>query len=181
MTLYTNQNKYRFPFNYTAGEPDLVLWPKGSFVMIWNSIQPFLTRNKGFFACPSDTQVPWTLWWAQTWGPTYGFSPSQLQLATSYYYPGPFYLETDANGLVSPRTPRQHLITQVRYPAQKVLFTCFARGVPGGNHLPESLAWVFVDGHADIVRYKQLMPRGQNYPAGNTDWTIYGIKGRDVR
>ena len=181
MSLYTNQNKYRFPFNPTPAEPDLVLWPKGSFVMIWNAMQPLLTRQNGFFACPSDTPDPWTLWWTKTYGPGYGFNLNQLQLSTSYYYPAPFYLEADVNGLTSPRVPRQFLITQVKYPAQKTLFTCFARGVPGGNHLPESLAWVYVDGHAAIARYKEILPRAAGYTAGYTDWTPYGIKGRDVR
>ena len=184
MSLYTNQNKYKFPFNPNPSEPDIVVWPKGSFVMIWNAMQPMLSKNKGFFVCPSDNDPPWNMAWATQYGPSYGFSASQIQLLTSYYYPAHFYVDADANGLrYPPWVPKQFLVTQVKYPAQKTLFTCFARGIPGGNHLRQTHAWVFVDGHAAIVRYKEMMARAQPqyYGPDNVDWTVDGIKGRDLR
>jgi len=182
MALYTNQHRLRFPYNPTASDPAYTIWPKGSFLMSWDALRPLLTRDKyGVYICPSDTEVPWSVWWAQTYGPGYGFTAAQITLPSSYYYPAPFYEVADANGLLFPHKGMQHLLTQVKYPAQKLLFTCYARGIAGGNHLPRTHAWVFVDGHAEIVRYSDVLPPAQGYTAVYTDWTRYGIRGRDVR
>jgi prepilin-type N-terminal cleavage/methylation domain-containing protein len=182
MILYTNQNHYRFPFNPKPSDPSYATWPKGSFLMFWEAMQPLLTRDKrGVYVCPADTETPWSLFWAQTYGPGYGFNASQIILPSSYYYPAPFYQVTDVNGLISPHTAKQWLITQVRFPTQKLMFTCYARGISGGNHLPQTHAWVFVDGHAQIVRFKEIFPPAQGYTPGYTDWTAYGVRGRDLR
>src|SRR6185436_2157749 len=37
MALYTNQNRYRFPFNPSPTDPNFVIWPKGSFLMSWDA------------------------------------------------------------------------------------------------------------------------------------------------
>jgi hypothetical protein len=151
--------------------------------MVWDALQPYLSRGKKFYVCPVDNDPPWSLYWAQNYGPSYGFTAAQVKLATSYYYAAPFYVKTDANGLIIPFIPTQFLITQVKYPAEKMMFTCFAVGIPGGNHMKDTHAWVFVDGHAGIVRYKEVTTRAQPqyYGPGNVDWTVDGIKGRDVR
>jgi len=189
MMLYTNANKNKFPFNPDPSEPDIVLWPKGSMVMVWRAIQPYLAKDKGYYVCPVDADPPWTKWWAQT-NPSW-LSVAQVTLPTSYYYPAHFYLLTNQDGLdlTNGMVPRQYKITQVKYPAQKMMFTCFARGVPGGNHIKETHAWVFVDGHAALIRYKEVVTRGSGYDAGNVDWTQWGILeppfgkegGRDIR
>ena len=71
---------------------------------------------------------------------------------------------------------------------------CFA-SVPGtffdisptrkgyGGHGPKGMLLLFVDGHAQLARWEQLNPTsgGSAAPVYNFDWTLNGLRGRDLR
>jgi hypothetical protein len=153
-------------------------------------MQPIISEKKGFYKCPVDNDPAFTLWWVQLYGAAYGIpNPSDVPFPSSYYWSSPFYQVCDAGGNVTnPKPPpfyipQPHLITQVKYPAQKLMFNCYANAVPGGTHYKDTHMWVFVDGHAAMVRYKEVTPRGTNQGAlgpGYVDWTAWGIKGKDI-
>jgi prepilin-type N-terminal cleavage/methylation domain-containing protein len=177
MTIYTNSNHYKFPFKQG------LVWPEGGMSTVWLAMQPIISDKKGFYKCPVDEDPAWTLQWAQTYGPMYGFSPSQIPFPSSYYYPAYFYDKADDGGVIYPFIPTHFLISQVKYPAEKMIVTCFARGVPGGNHYRQTHSWLFVDGHAALIRYKEVTKRGWRLGAddrGNVDYTVWGIKGKDI-
>src|SRR4051794_22204428 len=50
MTMYTNANKYKFPFN-PVPDASYVNWPKGSMLMVWDGLRPYLTKENRFYAC----------------------------------------------------------------------------------------------------------------------------------
>jgi prepilin-type N-terminal cleavage/methylation domain-containing protein len=176
MTIYTNNNKYKFP--YTKG----LEWPEGGMVNVFKSLKPIVSEKTGFYNCPIDGDPAWTMWWAINSG--FGYPPSAIPFPSSYYYPYHFYHDFDCNGNAG--VTKQFLITQVRYPAEKMIFTCFANDYAGGHHKRNTVAWCFVDGHARLVRYDEITTRlvgGIYHPewVGNADWTECGIKGRDTK
>jgi prepilin-type N-terminal cleavage/methylation domain-containing protein len=191
MTMYTNANKYRFPYlaPYQVGSVTItvVKFPRGSYVDVWKALQPYLSKEKGFYVCPGDGDPPYSAWWTEMNGAIYAtpaMTVSELPFPTSYYYPVHFY--TDFNALSFPLAPKSLLITQVKYPAQKTLFTCYRMGNAGGAHKPDAMTWCFVDGHAGLVFVKEQTTRMRNgvlEPGyqGNVDWTQAGIRGRDIQ
>src|SRR5438552_3153406 len=175
MLFYTNANKNRFPYlapyKVNGNLVGTVEWPRGGFVDVWKAIDPYFGtgtgRQKKLYVCPTDREPPWTLEWVQRTG-GFGLTPADVSapslFSTSYYYPYPFYANYDAVSNVvwvpecfAPGRPsRSWLITQVKYPAEKEMFTCFANDYKGGHHKPNTLAWCFVDGHARLVNYKEV-------------------------
>jgi len=116
-----------------------------------------------------------------------------IPFPNSYNYPAQFYHEFPGTAGVSGAS-KANLITQVRYPTAKVLFVCFANGVPGGYHKKDAIAAGFVDGHAQLLfkgeittRFGDLLgvpgpPYGDysHTSWGNMDWTPGGIRGKDI-
>src|SRR5580765_2721713 len=89
MTIYTNNNHYRFPFKQG------LVWPEGGMSTVWLAMQPIISDRKGFYKCPVDEDPAWTMEWAQSVGASHGFSPAQVPFPSSYYYPAYFYDKAD--------------------------------------------------------------------------------------
>lgn len=197
MTMYTNANQYHFPWIAPYPPSDdpnksFESWPLNGMVYVWRAINPYLgggvSLHQKLYICPTDQQqTPWTLWWMQANYPSLVPEVSPPNgFPTSYYYPISFYVNLDSNNV--PQGERAWKITQVKYPSEKILFTCFANDFPGGHHKRDTLSVAFVDGHAGLVRYDQITPRWDwGHPgavdgigSGNVDWTRGGIKGRGV-
>jgi prepilin-type N-terminal cleavage/methylation domain-containing protein len=196
MTMYTNANGYHFPW-VAPNPPDennsFANWPRNGMVYVWKAIDPYLgtgtSQRRRLYVCPTDRMPPWTQWWAEnnpTWLSVNEVTPPN-GFATSYYYPLPFYVNLDADNRW--HGERSWKITQVRHPSEKELFTCYANDFPGGHHKRNTLLWVFVDCHCELVRYDEVTARWYDgdtadkvgIGVGNTDWTRGGIQGRDIK
>jgi prepilin-type N-terminal cleavage/methylation domain-containing protein len=200
MTLYTNANHNSFPWMtpYRAPGGQLIkttYWPRGAMLLIWRGLQPLLTRDKNYFVCPGDGDPAWTGWWINLYGsgpeapdppdaPDPPLTVTEVPFLTSYYYSYPFYKELDGNGF--PLRSRAWRTNNVKFPSQKVMFTCYRMGVAGGAHKKDALTWCFADGHAALVYTKEVTPRlwrgtiRTDWQA-NIDWAIGGIRGRDIQ
>ena len=167
--LVSNKNKFMF-----KGRD----WPPASFEDVWELIQTESKADKEFYVCPNDADPPWNQHWVTTAGPSFGYpNLTVLPFPTSYYYLYHFYHEFDCNGNAT-QPARQQIVTHVKYPSQKVIMTCYARGQQGGAHTKDGLNLLFVDGHAATVRWDEIKPTVPY--AYNLDWTKCGIQGRDV-
>jgi prepilin-type processing-associated H-X9-DG protein len=167
---YARENDNRFPFGGRE-------WPHASFIDVWKLLMPAMARTDDFYVCPNDGEPPWNVWWTQNHGASFGFpNVSDLPFPNSYYYLYAFYHNFNCSG--NPGPLKQQLFTDVRYPSQKAVFTCYARGVQGGAHARDGVNLLFVDGHAALHRWGEIE---QTVPYQyNLDWTVCGIRGRDV-
>lgn len=175
--LYANDYNDRFPFTATG-------WPQLPFIDVLRLTDPYVsTNNRGFYRCPADRGKGWNFEIA----PALGLATNQLPFPCSYVYYQQFYTTDDASALA------QRKLTEVRFPAQKALRACFA-SLPGtffdisptrknlGGHGPKGMLLLFVDGHSQFARWEQLNPTsGGTAPVYNFDWTVDGLKGRDLR
>ena len=175
--LYVNDHSDRFPFT-PAG------WPQLPFIDVLKLTDPYVsTNNRGFYKCPADRGKGWNIEIA----PALGLATNQLPFPCSYVYYQQFYV----NDTASARTQRK--LGEVKFPTQKAMRACFA-SVPGtffdisptrkhfGGHGPTGMLLLFVDGHSQFARWKQLIPTsGGSAPVYNFDWTLNGLAGRDLR
>jgi prepilin-type processing-associated H-X9-DG protein len=118
------------------------------------------------------------VYWVQNFGPGFGYpNVGSLPFPASYYYLYAFYHgKFDCAGGPGALTPAK--ITFVRYSTQKLIFTCYARGIQGGAHNKTGLNVLFVDGHAALHRHDEFLP---TIPyTGNYDWTQCGVRGKDI-
>ena len=113
-------------------------------------------------------------------------STNELLFPCSYFYFIQFY-RNDAAGAYQARR-----ISEVLNPTKKVLGECFGsrRGsIPisstgtyvsanGGVHGNTGLSLLFVDGHSQFARYRDLIPTSVGF--FNFDWTVNGLKGADL-
>lgn len=167
----------RFPF---AGRD----WPPASFEDWPTLMQKHYIPNKSFFICPLESKPAFNIAWTEYSGPGYGYSnPNVLPFPCSYYYYYAFYHAFDCAN--NPGAMTQQGLGAVASPSHKALIVCYARPTDdpysgmGWAHRLSSLAIVFVDGHASLLSYNDLNPGGlQPY---NLDWTVCGIKGRDLK
>ncbi len=177
-TLYVNDNNDRFPFT-PAG------WPQLPFVDVLKLTDPYVsTNNRGFYKCPADRGKGWNFEIA----PALGLATNQLPFPCSYVYYQHFYANDDASALT------QRKLSDVKFPTQKAMRACFA-SVPGtffdisptrkslGGHGPRGMLLLFVDGHTQWARWEQLNPTSGSSAAAayNFDWTLNGLRGRDLR
>ena len=88
---------------------------------------------------------------------------------------------------------RVRKVGDVTYPSNKALAPCFAsskgqwNNVQGGTatsaHGRTGMMLLFVDGHSELARYASLNAPFTNGATliYNLDWTVGGLKGRDLR
>jgi prepilin-type N-terminal cleavage/methylation domain-containing protein len=207
MIMYTNSNKYHFPYddNMTINTSGLSGWPQASFIGGWRLLYPMISKKNlppvgtvmkdqpQLFICPLDGTPAWNVWWVNTTG-GYGVgSSNNLPFPNSYNYPITFFHEfPDNQGFPGPS--KSLVITKAKHTSHKILFVCFANGIPGGYHKKDALSVGFLDGHAQLLyrgetttRFGSLLgipgpPFGDYTHANwaNMDWTPCGVRGRDV-
>jgi prepilin-type N-terminal cleavage/methylation domain-containing protein len=163
--MYLQDYDERFPF---AGRD----WPQASFVDVWNGLGPYM-KNTSMFLCRSDVNPAWNVGWAQVNNKAL---LKEIQFPSSYYYLYAFY-----HNFGPKQTPGKALsmpLAAVSFPAQKGIFICYATGVQGRVHNPKAEALCYVDGHAKLTPYSQLV---ESSPPGNLDWTVGGLAGKDLK
>ena len=171
--LYTSEADELFPFSGAN-------WPQMSFIGIWQLLNRTISTNSGFHACPADKGLPWNYDWVLVNGG--GLTTNQLPVRTSYYYPTHYYRgDPVAQPLQRRRT------TEVGFPAQKVMMTCYAGpdasplGATIIAHGKEGVPLLFADGHAGFTLYINLNQTAPNGPY-NFDWTVGGLAtGQDLK
>jgi prepilin-type N-terminal cleavage/methylation domain-containing protein len=167
--MYVQDYDEHFPF---AGHD----WPKASFVDAWNCLGPYI-KNSQMFVCKSDGNPAWNVAWTQANGKANGLKLSDLLYPSSYHYYYAFYHNFDSKQ--KPGNPVSMPVAAVQYPSQKAIFVCFASGVLGTAHNPNALALCLVDGHSKLVPWSQI---NETKPyAGNLDWTVGGLAGKDIK
>jgi prepilin-type N-terminal cleavage/methylation domain-containing protein len=177
--LYTSDYNDRFPFSGRS-------WPQLPFIDVLNLTDTYIsTNNRSFYKCPADRGKGWNFEIA----PALGLATNQLPFPCSYAYYQQFYTDDNGGGLV------QRKMTDVRYSTRKAMRACFA-SVPGkyfdiaapnigfGGHGPTGMSLLFVDGHSQFPRWKQLVPTAYGGTTGtspvyNFDWTLNGLLGFD--
>jgi prepilin-type N-terminal cleavage/methylation domain-containing protein/prepilin-type processing-associated H-X9-DG protein len=176
--MYTGDNSDQYPF---SGRD----WPQMGFVDLLKLINPYIsTNNRGFFLCPADEGRGFNIEWAKA---TASIPTNQLLFPNSYYYYDTFY-HTDDNGTLKVRK-----VNDVTYPANKAISPCFAStkgqwdNVQGGTassaHGRTGMMLLFVDGHSELAAYGKLNAPFTNGATRiyNLDWTVGGLKGKDLR
>jgi len=175
LAMYANDNRQQYPY---AG----IEWPGMAFIDYFKLVSPYIsTNNRAFYLCPADTSIGWNFAWAIDY-PEYGVRTNQLLFPCSYYYLYSFYHDDDYTELKVRKT------TEVIYPAQKAIVTCYAAfdydfqlgqrfGAQG--HVNNGVLLLFVDGHSQIVLTNQLNLATLGY-GYDLDWTSNGLSGQDL-
>ena len=94
--------------------------------------------------------------------PTFGIPPfpaprPSMPSVTDLLRQFAIFKDLDNNGF--PVRSKAWRITNVKYPAQKVMFTCYRMGIAGGAHKKDGLTWCFADGHAALIYTSDVTPR----------------------
>jgi prepilin-type N-terminal cleavage/methylation domain-containing protein len=175
LALYTADHEEKFPFSGRA-------WPQMPLVDLFDLFDPYIsTNNQGFYLCPADKPPPWNFAWTAA-NPSFGLQTNDLAFPNSYYYYHQFYND-DA---IPVATLAQRRTTEVTYPSQKAVMSCFAEpellhlGSQNIAHGRDGVPLLFVDSHSAFVRYNRLN-QAAAYGDYNLDWTEGGLKGRDLR
>lgn len=182
MALYNSDNQEAYP-NSMMGFYEQPL------VDEWRLLNPYVSTNqKALFLCPADN--PKSAWNIKT-ATTRGLIDPKKLLFPSSYYP---YLQFYMNDCQTPSlcNPMVRHYTEVRYPSQKVIITCYT----GTDYAMDTryktdsaaahgkgLNWLFSDGHVEFIPYLKMTDTSQfnNRPTGGDhDWTIGGLRGRDT-
>ena len=176
--MYLSDNNDQFPYSGRG-------WPQMPLVDLLKSLNPYVsTNNRAFFRCRADEGKGFNMEWIALNGAGLGMTTNELLFPCSYFYFIQFYIK---DGVYQPR--RQ---SEVVHPTQKVIGECFAskRGtIPinttgtyvnaeGGVHGNKGLSLLFVDGHAQFARYRDLNPTSGGF--FNFDWTVNGLAGADL-
>jgi prepilin-type N-terminal cleavage/methylation domain-containing protein len=187
MTMYTGDNREQFPYDKTSSDM--------AFEGILKLLNPYIsTNNRAFFRCRSDRGLGFNFEWVLLHGGNIGMTTNQLLFPCSYLYPISFISD---NTLSAQKVRR---MDEVRFPSRKVIFQCaastkgatfaFEENSPIGGHGPKGMSLLFVDGHAQFCRYRDLNhtwgPGTPNPTAGNVkiynmDWTLGGLSGADLK
>ncbi len=150
--------------------------------------------------CPNDEHEPgyWGAWWESLYGPLrkseHHFT-IQMEVGKtipevvdySYQWTFKMYHDVDADTGYVNNTMRRYLLSEVQFPSNLVAMHCRGEvpGTPDGYENDpnfQGLQSGFVDGHAAYIEFAIMNPSSRGvYPNGsvNTDWTIWGIFGRD--
>ena len=186
MTMYTGDNREQFPYDKTSSDM--------AFEGLLKLLNPYIsTNNRAFFRCLSDRGRGFNFEWVLLHGGNIGMTTNQLLFPCSYLYPISFVSD---NTLSAQKVRR---MDEVRFPSRKVIFQCaastkgttfaFEENSPTGGHGPKGMSLLFVDGHAQFPRYRQLNatwgpgtanPTGGNVKIYNMDWTVGGLSGADL-
>jgi prepilin-type N-terminal cleavage/methylation domain-containing protein/prepilin-type processing-associated H-X9-DG protein len=151
------------------------------------------TNGLNIFRCPEDTGLGFNFQaasgeWATSGSTT---STNNLPVVLSYYYYLPFYGDITSVGMPAPPLPSMgpHKESEVTYPSQRIIQTCYASKVPGqiftldnfmkfpdpnGAHSEEGVNILLVDGHAEFVKDRNLNPISIHLPwigDHNYDWS----------
>ena len=176
--MYLSDNNDQFPYSGRG-------WPQMPLVDLLKSLNPYVsTNNRAFFRCPADEGKGFNMEWIALNGAGLGMTTNELLFPCSYFYFIQFYIK---DGVYQPR--RQ---SEVVNPTRKVIGECFAskRGMipinttgtyvtaDGGVHGNKGLSLLFVDGHAQFARYRDLNPTSGGF--FNFDWTVNGLAGADL-
>jgi len=162
--MYSPDNSDRLPYS-PGGFPTI------SFLDFYAMMVPYLPTNGTFYRCPTD-KGPMNLLFSQA----HGVHTNRLSVLASYWYvPGLSHLSKPGS-----YTPRQHSMSAVRHPSQKIFTTCLAmagkQDIVNGKFLNPrghgSKAWSLLlgDGHAKFVPVGDIRPDPQAY-LGALDWS----------
>jgi len=180
-TMYTSDNREGFPY---SGRD----WPQLPFVDLLKLVDPYISTNgRAFFRCPADRGRGFNFEWVMRNGSSVGITTNQLLFPCSYYYYYQFYNDDTGSALLLRKVP------EVRFPPRKALSPCFASspnyafdvtdGTPSGGHGRKGMVLLFVEGHSQFAKYRELNPTFVT--AGekiyNLDWTAGGLTGADLR
>jgi len=175
MSLYTSDHEEKFPF---SGRP----WPQMPLVDLLDLFDPYIsTNNQAFYLCPADKPPPWNFAWTAA-NPSFGLTTNELAFPNSYYYYHQFYNDDS----IPVATLAQRRTTEVAYPSQKAVMSCFAEpellhmGSQNIAHGRDGVPLLFVDSHSAFVKHSRLN-KAAAYGDYNLDWTEDGLKGRDLR
>ena len=178
VTMYTGDNQEQFAGSGRG-------WPQMPFVDLLKLYNSYIsTNNRAFFRCPADRGRGFNFEWVIRNGSGAGIATNQLLFPCSYYYYLNFYT-TDTGGALATRK-----VSDVRFPTRKAISPCFASTVntafdiyldtPTGGHGRKGMMLLFVDGHSQFAKYRQLDPTGGSPPTYNFDWTAGGLAGADL-
>jgi len=167
--MYVGDNKDTFPYSGNG-------WPTTMMVDYLLLFNPYLpTNSKAVYLCPTDTRpVPgWNFKWAMLTGL---FPTNKIPFPDSYHYLNQF-ISSDDNSVDGPRK-----MSEVRSPSKKAIYVCYAStdratAIPG--HEPTGEVFLFVDGHSQFAKFRQLNP--PSIGNWNFDWTVKGLAGEDLR
>ncbi len=177
---YAAGNDGKFPFNGDNRNNDGG-WPETPFVDVPNLLYTMAPASS-IFLCPLDENPPWVFAWITQNGGYFPEGIPAVPYPMSYYYVYAFYHDINAvNGQnpPGPLPPIQKFVRQVRYPARKVMMTCYAQGIQGGPHSNSGLPLLFADGHVAYTPSGEILPTNP-YAGPNLDWTVNGLNGFDV-
>ncbi|MEN9573333.1 MAG: hypothetical protein RL514_1188 [Verrucomicrobiota bacterium] len=171
--LYASDHDEILPYDGTT-------WPQMSFIGVWQLLDRYVSTNSGFHRCSADKGLPWNYDWVLVNGS--GLTTNQLPCPASYYYPTQYYWDDAAAN-----TLRKRRTTEVGFPSQKVMMTCYAGpdasplGAKIIAHGAEGVPLLFADGHAGYTLYINVNPTAPFGPY-NFDWTVGGLAtGKDLK
>ena len=173
--MYCDEHKGTYPAADDPVKPGIWLWMGRGWRPL---LEPYATRtgsNPGVFFCPADQQA------------------ADKFDSTSYAYSMSFYhsvdqinaMTTTAANYSGPQPPVAVKLGGVRYSSQKVLageWSSVHEQIdsesgwfgPGGSRV-----FLFADGHAEYLSWKDLLPGNDGNP--NPNLTKDGVRGFDVR
>jgi type II secretory pathway pseudopilin PulG len=191
VSLYTSEYNEKFPFTRNP-------WPRMGFIDTWTLLNPFIPTNASFYLCPTDRGPNNFV----SVGPWIGLRTNDLPFPNSYWYWIAFFAKGSNFGSL---TQQQRSVSEVRYPAQKIIFDCEAIdpkdksqfgtvGILPQQHGKGRWPTLFVDGHASITWYPMYAPNGdflggikrggigvwQIDPSGPDGWGIGSLDWVDV-
>jgi prepilin-type N-terminal cleavage/methylation domain-containing protein/prepilin-type processing-associated H-X9-DG protein len=165
-------------------------WPSAAFLDFFVVTAPYI-KNTQIFKCPSDIfPGGWSRAWAEeniSYTQTIpGFLDGLATFPISYYYFYGFY--HNFNGC-DPGSAGSQSLAAVAYPAQKAIINCNVSSkdpnVGDSIHGPMHYNLTFADGHAKWTSFASLnyscLPVDQYNDQYNLDWTVDGVKGKDVK
>lgn len=168
--MYLSDNSDRLP--YSPGG-----FPNSAFLDFYTMMVPYLPTNGTFYRCPTD-KGPMNVLFARA----HSVATNRLPVVASYWYvPGLSHLSRPTS-----YTPRQHSMSAVTFPSQKMFSVCLAIGgrkdINGPFVNPQTLSPVgqnllFGDGHSGFVLQKKVRLDPEAY-LGSLDWSSPGW--RDV-
>jgi len=161
VSLYTMENNEKFPFTNE-------FWARMEFIDAWKMLHPYVSTNGSFYLCPAD-RGPSNFALITKLFTSLGIRTNDLPFPNSYWYWMAFFTQgKDLSSL----PPRQRLVSEVRYPSQKIIMDCEALDakdksqINSGGSVPQAHGrgrWptLFVDGHSSITWYPVYDLSGQ--------------------
>ena len=154
--------KYLFPGSFRN-----LRYQKIHLIDLLNLQAPYVGgKNTAFYLCPAERGLGFSFQLCMK----FGGATNTLPLACSYYYYAAFYTQapTPPTPPSTPSNPPPHKTGEVKHPVDKVVQVCFAsannalfdtdlnppvNGAHGGG-----LNLLFVEGHSEFAKWKQLSP-----------------------